>query len=120
MSTFASRVRRARHHAKLTQNELGAKVGVRRSAVAQWENLAGTKPSTTNMSQVAIATGVCYEWLATGRGAMKVNDSHQPPAIVLSEFAQDELESRMLAAIRRMGNLRKRAAIVEMIEELTN
>jgi transcriptional regulator with XRE-family HTH domain len=119
VSTSAIRVRRARLYANFTQNELAGKVGVRRSAVAQWEHAVGTKPSATNMSQVAIATGVCFEWLATGRGAMKMGDSHQASAIVMSEFAHDELESRLLIAIRRMGSARKREVVVQMVEGLT-
>lgn len=119
MATSATRIHRARLHAKLTQNELAAKVGVCRSAVAQWEQVVGTKPSTTNLCQIAIVTGVRFEWLGTGRGAMKLDDSHQASAVVMSEFAHDELESRLLLAIRRMGSVRKRQVIIEMVEGLT-
>jgi len=119
MATSATRIRRARAHAKLTQNELADKVGVRRSAVAQWEQVAGTKPSVSNLCQIAVVTQVCFEWLATGRGAMNMGDTHQASAVVMSEFAHDELESRLLHAIRRMGSARKREVIVEMVEGLT-
>jgi len=119
MTTSAARIRRARTHAKLTQNELAAKVGVRRSAVAQWEQVVGTHPSGNNLCQVALSTNVRFEWLATGRGPMKTGASHQVSALVLAEFAKDELESRLLLAIRRMGSVRKREVIVNLVEGLT-
>jgi hypothetical protein len=81
--------------------------------------VVGTKPSATNLCRVAEITHVQFEWLATGRGAMKMGDSHQASAIVMAEFAHDELESRLLLAIRRMVSVRKRQVIVEMVEGLT-
>ena len=39
---------------------------------------------------------------------MKIDESHQASALVLTEFAHDELESRLLRAIRLMSNIRKR------------
>jgi transcriptional regulator with XRE-family HTH domain len=119
MATSAVRIRRARLHAKLTQAELACRIGVNRSAAGQWEQDEGTRPGIANLSQIAVVTQVRFEWLATGRGPMKANDSHQVPAMVLTEFAQDELESRLLQAIRRMNSERKRELIVEMIEALT-
>jgi transcriptional regulator with XRE-family HTH domain len=119
MTSSAARMRRARLHANLTQSALADKVGVRRGAVAQWEQVVGSHPSVSNLAQVAMITGVRFEWLATGRGHMKIGASQQPSALVLSEFAQDELESRLLQAIRRMGSARKREVIVVMVEGLT-
>jgi transcriptional regulator with XRE-family HTH domain len=118
MATSAARIRRARIYAKLTQNELAEKIGVRRSAVSQWEQETGTRPNAANLCQVATFTNVRHEWLATGRGPMKTDESHQASALVMAEFAHDELESRLLRAIRCMSNIRKREVIVEMIEGL--
>ena len=118
MASFAIRIRRARIHARLTQNELAEKIGVRRSAVSQWEQEVGTRPNATNLCQIATYTNVRHEWLATGRGPMRTDESHQESALVIAEFAQDDLESRLLVAIRRMGNVRKREVIVEMVEGL--
>lgn len=55
-------------------------------------------------------------WLATGRGVMKIGDLHVVAA-AMSEFVYDELESRLLLAIRRM-NVRKRQVVVEMVQGL--
>ena len=119
MPTSAARIHRSRTFAKLTQVALADKVGVQRSAVGQWEQVVGTRPSAANLCRVAEITHVRFEWLATGRRPMKIGDTQQATAIVVSDFAYDDLESRLLHAIRRMSSLRKRQAIVEMIEELT-
>ena len=117
MATFAARIRRSRLHADLSQADLAQHVQVSRSAAAQWEIEGGTRPSVDNLARIAVVTRVRFEWLATGRGAMKINDSHQAPALGMSEFAHDELESRLLAAIRRISES-KRSVIVQMVEGL--
>ena len=119
VQSFANRVRRARLHAQLTQSELADKVGVQRGAVAQWEHDEGSKPGLTNLIEVALATHVSFEWLATGRGSMKSGDAHHGQAHPMSDFAHNEIESRLLVAIRRMRNPRKRQVIVDLVEGLT-
>jgi transcriptional regulator with XRE-family HTH domain len=114
---LSSRIRCARTLANLTQSELGAKLGIRRTAVAQWEQVVGTHPTMANLMQLAILTEVRFEWLATGRGVMPLGDLHTEPAAVMSEFAHDILESRLLNAIRRLS-MHKREVIVEMVEKL--
>jgi transcriptional regulator with XRE-family HTH domain len=114
---FAYRIRCARTFAKLTQTELAAKLGVRRTAVAQWEQVVGTKQTMRNLTQLAIVTEVRFEWLATGRGPIRLGELHSEPAAVMSEFAHDILESRLLNAIRRLS-MHKREVIVEMVEGL--
>ena len=68
MTLLFNRIRQARRGAEMSQSELAAAVGVARSAVAQWERKDGAKPTTDNMSKIAMATAVSFEWLATGRG----------------------------------------------------
>jgi transcriptional regulator with XRE-family HTH domain len=115
--TLAARIRRARLLAELTQTDLATKIGVSRGAIAQWEQVSGTKPTTGNLSKLAVICGVRFEWLGTGRGVVRLGDLHQAPAAVMSEFAHDILESRLLLAIRRIS-MRKREAILLMIEGL--
>ncbi len=118
MATSADRIRRARTHAGLTQNGLAIKIGVRRSAVTQWEQVDCTKPTVANLCQIAVVTDVCFEWLATGRGVISIGDLHETPAAVMSEFAYDVLESRLLLAIRRVS-MPKRQVILAMVEGLS-
>ena len=65
---LAGRIRVARRDAKLTQTALAERVGVTPSAAAQWEHPNGTSPGTPRLQEIAAATGVSFEWLATGRG----------------------------------------------------
>lgn len=53
----------ARKQAGLTQNELAQKVGLTRSAVAQWEAEGGTIPKKSTLSAVASATGRSLLWI---------------------------------------------------------
>ena len=73
---FAFRSRRARRISGLSQARLAAMIGVGRTAVANWEGAAGFLPSTGHLLAHARATGVAFEWLATGRGPMRL--AHDP------------------------------------------
>lgn len=114
---FATRMRRARLRAGLTQADLARKLSGQRSAVSHWERANGTRPSSQNLAEAALVTGVRHEWLATGRGAMALGEAEQAPALVLSEFAHDDLESRLLQAIRRLP-VHRRQLILELVEGL--
>jgi transcriptional regulator with XRE-family HTH domain len=121
MKTATSRVRQARRHANLSQAQLAAKVGVHRSAVAQWEHAGGCHPTVENMARIASTTGVAFEWLATGRGRMTyVSDilpGEETPALLLEYSAQSETEVRALLALRHL-EVPSALAIVEMMSAL--
>jgi transcriptional regulator with XRE-family HTH domain len=115
--TSSARIRRARMLANLSQTELSGKLGVTRSSITQWERVQGTKPSMRNLVEVATICQVQFEWLATGRGVMRIGDTHQEPPAHMSEFAFTELESRLLNGFRRLA-VRKQDAIVDLVEKL--
>lgn len=117
MFSRSTRIRRARNVARLSQSQLAELVGVRRSAVAQWESDNGTSPSVEHLSQVAVVTGMCFEWLATGRGQSRANSAEFDVPMVLQEFAQNELESQLLQMVRRLSPAKQRVArsIVELL-----
>ncbi|KFN40992.1 helix-turn-helix domain-containing protein [Arenimonas oryziterrae] len=122
MKTLTNRIRQARRAASYSQSELAQQVGVQRSAVAQWERQGGSRPTTENLSKIALATTINFEWLATGRGRMKLqldggDDGDEGPALLLQYFAQDEVEERMLVALRKL-DYRECMALVEMTETL--
>jgi transcriptional regulator with XRE-family HTH domain len=118
MISMPSRVRRARTKAALSQSELARRIGVKRSAVTQWECVHGTTPSVDHMIQIASETGVCFEWLATGRGPNCPDSGGFEVALIMHDFAQDELESRVLTGLRRLPG-RKREAAAQIIELLS-
>lgn len=120
MGRLGDRIRQARRHARISQFALARRVGVARSAVAQWEQDNGTHPLPVNLAKVAIATAVKFEWLATGRGRMGFSsDLHGAgdAAVAITFAAQCEVEARALVGLRRL-DYSSMLAIVGMIEAL--
>lgn len=117
MVPMSCRIRRARVSTGLTQSELARRLGIQRSAVTQWERAGGTNPSLGHLASIACETGVTFEWLATGRGAARPGEGEFDIALVADDYARDELETRMLAALRRISGRRREAAVkvVELI-----
>lgn len=114
---YSRRIRRARTVRKWTQARLATYVGVHRSAVAQWEQLSGTKPSIIHLSKIAEALEVSFEWLATGRGRLKLDPAYEPGERTPVDFARDEMEDDILLASRRL-NTRNRVAILALMKAL--
>ena len=111
----ANRIRIARRRVGLSQAALAARIGVRRAAVTQWEHPEKTLPSTTNLLQVAVETGVAWDWLATGRGPVSLEPSDDKRAgIHADHVAVSQEEQRVLAAFRR-ANPRQRDAFTRML-----
>ena len=119
MQSMATRIRRARMGARMTQTDLATVVGVQRSAVAQWESAEGTSPSTGHLAEIAIKTNVNFEWLATGRGPSQLDQGAIVEAAIMADIAENELEIRMLELMRRLPR-RKQEMACEMIELLGN
>jgi transcriptional regulator with XRE-family HTH domain len=117
MELLATRIRRARTGARLTQTQLATAVGVQRSAVAQWETATGTTPRVEHMKEVAIKTAVNFEWLATGRGPSHLQLVESTETAMLGDIAENEAESRMLELMRRLTP-RKQEMACEMVELL--
>lgn len=117
MYTMPARIRRCRTACGLSQAALGARVGVRRSAVAQWENTGGTSPSLQHLSQLATVAGVCFEWLATGRGPMQPEAGAMELTVAVGDFAKDEIESRVLSSIRLLS-YRNRLMACRIVESM--
>lgn len=116
--SLADRIRQARTQCAFTQAELARRVGVQRSAVAQWErHRHSTAPSAEHLIRIATVTSVYFEWLATGRGARRIGASESDTDVMLVEYAQDAVEGWLLAAFRRLGR-RQREPLVALIELL--
>jgi transcriptional regulator with XRE-family HTH domain len=115
MPTLDNRIRRARTLAGLTQAELAHRVGVQRGAVAQWESPNGSLPSMDHLIAIALHTGICLEWLGTGRGEPRPDAGMEQAGI--DERAQDELEAACLQALRRMPR-RMRERILSVLQAI--
>lgn len=110
MFSMPARIRRARNVAKLSQAQLANQLGIQRSAVAQWEQLRGTSPNIDHLVQLAVVTGMCFEWLATGRGQARPGEGEFEQVATARDFAQNEIESQVLESIRRLSVKRQKAA----------
>jgi len=118
MLSLASRICQARRSTGLSQAKLAARVGVQRTAVGQWERSNGCRPNTEHMIQVASVCGVAFEWLATGRGPKWPNGTQEEvSALQLNYYAHDELEERLLLALRQIP-YRERIPLVALVEAI--
>jgi phage repressor protein C with HTH and peptisase S24 domain len=71
---FGERLYRARTQAKLTQIELAGKVGMAQATLGEAEY---TAQGSSYTAQLAQATGVRAEWLASGSGPMRENEARE-------------------------------------------
>ncbi len=113
------RIRLARRVSGLSQSQLAEAVGVQRSAVSHWEAPMGKNPSVSHMRQIALVTGIQFEWLATGRGEMPLSREVQLDSIATADalLIEDPLEFRLVEAFRA-APLRTRLSLLEVMEEL--
>ena len=114
----AHRIRIARRTAGLSQAQLALELGVQRSAVSHWEAQRG-KPSVNNLRQLALLTGVQFEWLATGRGPMTPSAESllDSVAAVDALLVDDPQERRLLNAFRD-APVAARLPLLELAEQL--
>jgi len=114
----AQRIRIARRSAGLSQAQLALELGVQRSAVSHWEAQRG-KPSINHLRQLALLSGVQFEWLATGRGAMMPSGEEllDSVAVVDALLVEDPQERRLLAAFRD-APAQSRVPLLELAEQL--
>lgn len=117
--TAQQRIRLARRHAGLSQQKLALAVGVQRSAVSHWEAPQGKHPTAAHLGEIAMTTGVQFEWLATGRGTMALSKDAQLDSVATADalLVEDALELRMILAFRE-APVRSRLPLIEVMEQL--
>ncbi len=116
MPAIHDRIRHARSVAKISQVTLAERAGVQRSAVAQWERKDGSRPSMQHLTTIAMVTGVCLEWLGTGRGPAKPEQDAWTETMRIDDYAQDEVEAQCLASLRKLPiPLRKQMASILLL-----
>jgi transcriptional regulator with XRE-family HTH domain len=114
-----SRIRLARRHAGLSQVQLAQRVQVQRSAVSHWESSQAKNPSVPHLRQIATETGVQFEWLVTGRGAMTLCDDVRMDSVPTAQalLIEEPIELRLVQAFRNAAP-KARVALVEVMEQL--
>lgn len=110
---LGARIRQARRRVGMTQSQLAERLKVGRSAVGNWESTTGISPASARLREVAVVTGVSYEWLATGRGDPAAHELERPA--VDGELVDDPLERRLLSAFRTCRSTTRRV-VLQMIE----
>ena len=113
---LSMRVRKARHQAGLSQQVLAERMGVTRGAVANWESAVAV-PAARRLARIANVTGVSYEWLATGRGAMLPELGFEDPKTpaINADFVYDPVERQLLDTFR-MASMRARKAALDTLK----
>ena len=113
---LSMRIRKARRHAELTQQTLADRMGVTRGAVANWESAVAV-PAARRLARIANVTGVSYEWLATGRGAMLPELGFEDPKTpaIDADFVDDPVERQLLDTFR-MASMRARKAALDTLK----
>ena len=114
----AVRIRQARRLSGLSQQTLGTRLGVQRSAVSNWESKGATLPSIQNLIAIATWTGTSLDWLATGRGVMQpAEDLDRVPAADAT-FTETPQEKDLLMQFRRMPS-RAQFLLLELLHTLS-
>ena len=113
---LSMRVRKARHQAGLSQQVLAERMGVTRGAVANWQSAVAV-PAARRLARIANVTGVSYEWLATGRGAMLPELGFEDPKTpaIDADFVDDPVERQLLDTFR-MASMRARKAALDTLK----
>src|SRR3569833_1267078 len=107
--TQQARIRLARRHAGMSQMTLAAAVQVQRSAVSHWESAQSKNPSVSHLRDIALATGVQFEWLVTGRGAMTLGPETRMDSVPTAEALLVEIVEQL--ASQRTGRIREAAPV---------
>lgn len=111
---FAARIRLARRKSGMTQLAIAERLGISRGAIANWESSGQSRPSIENLRKFAEITGVAFDWLHSGRGAMAPSAPEAPAAIVHAAMACNPMESRLLDLFRTVP-LDRQARFMEAI-----
>lgn len=111
---LAERIRRARRIAGLSQQGLAAAVGVTRSAVGNWEAACGACPTTKRLADLARVLHVNFEWLATGRGDMRLTPAADDTPAVDGCMVVDCPHERRLVLGYRKAPARIKAVLQEL------
>lgn len=117
--TLTQRIRLSRRHGGISQSALAGHIGVHRSAVSHWESKKPKRPNIGHLLAIAVATGVQFEWLATGRGSMLLSErlGMAPAASVNAAMVDDSQELELLRAFRG-APLQSRPVLVELAQHL--
>ena len=112
--TLAMRIRAARLRAGFSQADLAGKIGVTRTAIANWESAKSrTRPSSERLEAICHLVGVSWEWLATGRGTATFTSDSILAADV--DLVEDPVELRLLELFRQ-SSIAQKESLIALLE----
>ena len=111
---LAERIRRARRIAGTSQQGLANALGVTRSAVSNWESANAARPATARLAMLANVLDVSFEWIATGRGEMRLSRPAHDSFIVEDLLVVDCPHERNLLCAYRHAPARVKAILQEI------
>ena len=82
LQTLGNRIEEKRRQAKLSQEELGEKLGLSHSSVSNWEK-DKSKPNGVNLHKLALILNCSIDWLLNGK-----NQTHLTQDIDRNQFLQ--------------------------------
>lgn len=103
VETFGKRLREKRLERRLTQSDVAKKVGVKRSAVSQWE-ADETQPKGKNLTVLCQILNCDINWLQTGKSREKddLMDGLSADAIIIIKRVSelDKLNDPVIPAVK--------------------
>lgn len=103
INTFGTRLREKRNERQLTQAAIASKIGVKRSAVSQWES-DETQPKGKNLTKLCKILDCDIDWIQNGKSKNKssIMDGLSSDAVlVIKRVAElDKLKDGRVAAAR--------------------
>jgi len=101
--TLGGRIVHAREATGLSVSELGARLGVARKTIANWEN-DRAEPRSNKLSMLAGILGVSPTWLLAGKGAAPRDDADGESGALQGEVDRIRVEAeRLLQRIDSLG-----------------
>jgi transcriptional regulator with XRE-family HTH domain len=110
----AVRIREIRRSLGMTQDELARRVGVSRSAIAQWET-DRTGQVRANLARVAAVLGVSVGYLLTGDsdpGVVHVETADERALLSLYRQIREPGRAELLRNARRIAAIQRPSSIV--------
>lgn len=117
--TTGQYIQQARKKARLTQAELGARLGVSGSMIGQYENgFRNPKPETLQRIAVALGLKSHYDLFPKGRGVMAdMIEAEEILGLINDESSEPENERLLFSAFSMLNNRGQRVA-VQRLQEL--
>lgn len=110
MSDFHTRLKSARKHLGLTQEQLAAELNVGKASISAWEN-DREKPGFRLLHKLSTVLGVSLDELICGEGGDDMLEKPSPLTV------RNEAEEILLRSFRRMP-VKRRQALLALMETL--